>query len=69
MVHPRVTAAGLSPFAIEHPIPYAHTVDVIARPSLNVRKAPTTAAAKVGSLPYGRDVVTTRLERYGAGMW
>jgi hypothetical protein len=51
--------------AIEHPIPYAHTVDVLARPSLNVRQTPTAAAAKVASLPCGRDVTTTRLEKYG----
>lgn len=51
--------------AIEHPIAWAHTVDVTARPSLNVRRAPTTAAAKVASLPYGGDVATTRLEKYG----
>ena len=51
--------------AIDHPIPYAHTVDVLARPSLNVRRAPTTAAAKVASLAHGRDVVTARLEKYG----
>ncbi|MHB8960741.1 MAG: SH3 domain-containing protein [Candidatus Limnocylindrales bacterium] len=50
---------------MEHPIPYAHTVDVTARPSLNVRKAPTTAAAKIGSLANGRNAVTTRLEKYG----
>jgi hypothetical protein len=50
---------------IEHPIPYRHTVDVTARPSLRVRKAPTTAAAKVGELAHGKDVVTTRLEKYG----
>ena len=51
--------------AIEHPIPYAHTVEVTARPSLNVRKAPTTAAARIASLATGRDVVTTRLEKFG----
>jgi len=51
--------------AIEHPIAWTHTVDVIARPRLNVRRAPTTAAAKVASLPYGRDVATARLEKYG----
>jgi hypothetical protein len=51
--------------AIEHPIAWSHTVDVIARPSLNVRRAPTTAAAKTGSLPHGRDLATTRLEKFG----
>jgi hypothetical protein len=51
--------------AIEHPIAYAHTVDVTARPSLNVRKAPTTAAARVASLPHGRVVQTLRLEKFG----
>ncbi len=60
-----LTGAWKAVDAIEHPIAWAHTVDVIARPSLNVRRAPTTAAAKVGSLPYGRDVATTRLEKYG----
>jgi Bacterial SH3 domain len=62
---PRVNGAWKAVDAIEHPIPYAHTVDVTARPSLNVRKAPTTAAARVASLPHGRDVVTLRLEKYG----
>ena len=62
---PRLAGAWKAVDVIEHPIPYAHTVDVQARPSLNVRKAPTTAAAKVASLPYGRDVVTSSLEKYG----
>jgi hypothetical protein len=62
---PRINGAWKAVDAIEHPIPYPHTVDVLARPSLNVRKAPTTAAAKVGSLPCGRDVATTRLEKFG----
>jgi C1A family cysteine protease len=61
----RINGAWKAVDAIEHPIAFTHTVDVIARPSLNVRKAPTTAAAKVGSLPYGHDVVTTRLEKFG----
>ena len=50
---------------LEHPIPYPHTVGVLARPSLNIRRAPTTATAKVASLAHGRDVVTMRLEKYG----
>jgi hypothetical protein len=62
---PHLNGAWKAVDAIEDPIPYAHTVDVLARPSLNVRKTPTTAAAKVASLPYGRDVTTTRLEKYG----
>ena len=62
---PHLSGAWKAVDAIEHPIPWAHTVDVTARPSLNVRRAPTTAAAKVASLPYGRDVATTRLEKYG----
>jgi hypothetical protein len=62
---PHLNGAWKAVDAIEHPIPYAHTVDVLAKPSLNVRQAPTTAGAKVASLPYGRDVVTTRLEKYG----
>ena len=62
---PRINGAWKAVDAIEHPIPYAHTVDVTARPSLNVRRAPTTAAAKVASLAHGRDVVTLRLEKYG----
>jgi hypothetical protein len=62
---PHLSGAWKAVDAIEHPIPYVHTVDVTARPSLNVRRAPTTAAAKVASLPHGRDVATTRLEKYG----
>ncbi|MEI7743981.1 MAG: SH3 domain-containing protein [Chloroflexota bacterium] len=62
---PHISGAWKAVDAIEHPIAYAHTVGVLARPSLNVRRAPTTAAAKVASLPYGRDVATTRLEKYG----
>lgn len=62
---PKINGAWKAVDAIEHPIPYAHTVDVTARPSLNVRKGPTTAAAKVTSLAHGRDVATTRLEKYG----
>ena len=62
---PHLNGAWKAVDAIEHPIPYPHTVDVLARPSLNVRRAPTTAAAKVASLAHGRDVVTTRLEKYG----
>ena len=62
---PRINGAWKAADAIEHPIPYAHTVDVTARPSLNVRRAPTTAAAKVASLAHGRDVVALRLEKYG----
>ena len=62
---PRINSAWKAVDVIEHPISYSHTVDVLARPSLNVRKAPTTAATKVASLPYGRDVATTRLEKYG----
>jgi hypothetical protein len=62
---PKINGAWKAADAIEHPIPYSHTVDVTARPSLNVRKAPTTAAARVASLPHGRDVVTLRLEKYG----
>jgi hypothetical protein len=62
---PHLNGAWKAVDAIEHPIPYAHTVDVLARPSLNVRQTPTTAAARVASLPYGRDVTTTRLEKYG----
>jgi hypothetical protein len=62
---PEINGAWKAVDAIEHPIPYSHTVDVLARPSLNVRRAPTTAAAKIGSLAHGRDVVTTRLEKYG----
>lgn len=50
---------------IVHPIPYAHTVEALARPRLNVRSSATTAAAKIASLVYGRDVATTRLEKYG----
>jgi len=50
---------------IVHPIPYVHTVDVLARPSLNARSSPSTAAAKIASLAYGRDLATTRLEKYG----
>lgn len=50
---------------VVHPIAYAHTIDVLARPSLNVRKSPSTAATKIASLAYGRDVATTRLEKYG----
>jgi hypothetical protein len=61
----QISGAWKAVDAIEHPIPYAHTVDVLARPSLNVRTAPTTAAARVASLPYGRDLATTRLEKYG----
>jgi hypothetical protein len=61
----KINGAWKAADAIEHPIPYSHTVEVTARPSLNVRRAPTTASAKVGSLPYGRDVTTTRLEKYG----
>ncbi len=62
---PHLSGAWKAVDAIEHPIAWAHTVDVLARPSLNVRKAPSTAAAKVASVPYGRDVATTRLEKYG----
>jgi hypothetical protein len=62
---PHLKGAWKAVDIIEHPIPYAHTVDVTARPSLNVRKAPTTAAAKIASLAHGRDVVTLRLEKYG----
>ena len=62
---PHLNGAWKAVDAIEHPIPYAHTVDVLARPSLNVRKTPTTAATKVTSLSYGRDVATFRLEKYG----
>ncbi len=61
----KINGAWKAADAIEHPIPYSHTVDVTARPSLNVRKAPTTAAARVGALPHGRDVATLRLEKYG----
>jgi len=64
-VVPHLAGAWKAVDAIEHPIPYAHTVEVLARPSLNVRQTPTTAAARVASLPYGRDVTTTRLEKYG----
>lgn len=56
---PHLSGAWKAVDAIEHPITWAHTVDVIARPSLNVRRAPTTAAARVASLPHGRDVATT----------
>jgi len=62
---PHLSGAWKAIDAVEHPIPYAHTVEVLARPSLSVRQTPTTAAARVASLPYGRDVVTTRLEKYG----
>jgi len=62
---PHLGGAWKAVDAIEHPIPYSHTVDVLARPSLNVRRAPTTAAAKVASLAYGRQVPTLRLEKYG----
>ena len=62
---PHLAGAWKAVDAIEHPIPYAHTVEVVARPSLNVRRGPTTAAARVASLPHGRDVATTRLEKYG----
>jgi len=62
---PHLSGAWKAVDAIEHPIAWAHTVDVTARPSLNVRRAPTTAAAKVASLPHGRDVATSRLEKYG----
>jgi hypothetical protein len=59
------TGAWKTVDVIEHPVAYVHVVDVTARPSLNVRRAPTRAAAKVASLAHGRDVVTTRLEKYG----
>ena len=62
---PQISGAWKAVDAIERPIAWTHTVDVIARPRLNVRRAPTTAAAKVASLPYGRDVATARLEKYG----
>ena len=62
---PHLNGAWKAVDAIEHPIPYAHTVDVTAKPSLNVRQDPTTTRAKVASLPYGRDVATSRLEKYG----
>jgi hypothetical protein len=62
---PQINGAWKAVDAIEHPIPYRHTVDVTARPSVNVRRAPTTAATKTGSLPQGRDVATTRLEKFG----
>ncbi len=62
---PHLAGAWKAVDAIEHPSPYAHTVDVLARPSLNVRQTPTTAAARVASLPFGRDVTTTRLEKHG----
>ena len=62
---PQIGGAWKAVDAIEHPIPYPHTVGVLARPSLNVRRAPTTGAAKLASLAHGRDVVTTRLEKYG----
>jgi hypothetical protein len=50
---------------VVHPIPYNHVVDILARPSLNMRSAPKTSAAKVGSIPRGKDVTTTQLEKYG----
>ncbi len=59
------TGAWKTVDVIEHPVAYAHTVDVTARPSLNVRRAPTTAATRIASLPHGRDVATSRLEKYG----
>jgi hypothetical protein len=62
---PQINGAWKAVDAIEHPIAWARTVEVIARPSLNVRRAPTTGASKIASLPHGRDVVTSRLEKYG----
>jgi len=62
---PHLAGAWKAVDAIEHPIPYSHTVDVLARPSLNVRRAPTTAAARIASLATGRTVPTLRLEKYG----
>lgn len=62
---PHLNGAWKAVDTIEHPIAWAHTVGVLARPRLNVRRAPTTAAAKVASLLYGRSVPTLRLEKYG----
>jgi hypothetical protein len=62
---PQINGAWKAVDAIEHPIAYAHTIDVWARPSLNLRRAPTTVAAKIASLVYGHRVATRRLEKYG----
>jgi hypothetical protein len=51
--------------AIEHPIAWGHTVEARALPSLNLRGAPTTTAAKLASLVRGTRVPTLRLEKYG----
>jgi hypothetical protein len=61
----KINGAWKAVDAIEHPIAYARTVDVLARPSLNLREAPTTAAVKIASLVYGHRVPTLRLEKYG----
>ena len=50
---PHLTGAWKAVDAIEHPIPYSHTVEVLARPSLSVRQTPTTAAAKLPSASCG----------------
>jgi uncharacterized protein YgiM (DUF1202 family) len=60
-----LNSASKSIDVIEHPVPYVHVVDVIARPSLNVRTAPKTSANRIGSLAYGKDAGTLMLEKYG----
>jgi len=50
---------------VTDPVGYAHTVQVTARPYVNVREAPSAGSADVGNLAYGVKFKTTRLRRYG----
>lgn len=63
---PRLDSATKTVDAIEHPIPFAHVVEVTARPSLRARRLPSTSSpVTMPNLAFGRDVNTLALEKFG----
>ena len=61
----RLVGAWKAADQVVHPIAWVHTVAITARPSLRLRKTPRTAAAELGSLPYGHQQATIQLEKFG----
>jgi hypothetical protein len=61
LVHAR--AAWRAVDVVDHPVPYKRAV--VTRSRVNLRRAPKTTAAKLGSIPEGVSLVTKQIEKYG----